>query len=443
MKVLKINFYIISFLAILLLFFNDYKVSRFVILATFVLMNILELSFTLLYFAFKNVGTIRDDMSQITGEKEIIKREFISHDGEVIPEEDVIIENENLVTSEFFISEFGIKVYNFVLKHIDFHSHRNGFFSTTTEFNIQKLKDDFYQNIINLNKINDIRRINKFFEIVNSKLPLGGIYIGKVETNSQERKRIIEEYGTLGYLSYFFRFIYKRMMPKIRLTQKFYFFLSEGRDRALSKAEALGRLASCGFDILDYEEIDNYLFFAVKKAREPYFDLSPSYGLLFKMNRIGKEGKIFGVYKMRTMHPYSEYLQEFIYKKNQLSEGGKFKDDFRITTWGKFCRATWIDELPMLVNVFILRNIKIVGVRPLSQHYFSLYSQEIQTRRIKTKPGLIPPYYAQYPTPKTLEEVQENELKYLEEYEKHPFLTDVKYFTRAMFNIIFRKARSK
>jgi hypothetical protein len=86
--------------------------------------------------------------------------------------------------------------------------------------------------------------------------------------------------------------------------------------------------------------------------------------------------------------------------------------------------------------------MKLVGVRPLSRHYFGLYKKETQTRRIKWKPGLIPPYYAQYPTPVTLDDIQQNEMTYLDEYEKHHFRTDVKYFFLAMYYILWKRARS-
>ena len=44
--------------------------------------------------------------------------------------------------------------------------------------------------------------------------------------------------------------------------------------------------------------------------------MNPSYGFLIKLNRIGYKGKKIDVYKFRTMRPYSEYLQEYIYKKS-------------------------------------------------------------------------------------------------------------------------------
>ena len=59
---------------------------------------------------------------------------------------------------------------------------------------------------------------------------------------------------------------------------------------------------------------------------------------------------------------------------------------------------------------------------------------------MKTKPGLIPPFYADMP--KTLEEIMASEMRYLEAYEKHPFRTDIRYFFKAMWNILFKGARS-
>jgi lipopolysaccharide/colanic/teichoic acid biosynthesis glycosyltransferase len=154
---------------------------------------------------------------------------------------------------------------------------------------------------------------------------------------------------------------------------------------------------------------------------------------------VGKNGKIIYVYKMRTMHPYSEYLQDYIYKTNDLEAGGKFKNDFRVSTTGRIMRKLWLDELPMLINL-LRGDLKLVGVRPLSRHYFELYSDELKAKRIKTRPGLVPPFYADMP--KTLEEIQASENKYLDAYLRRPFLTDWRYFWKAFYNIVVKKARS-
>ena len=115
--------------------------------------------------------------------------------------------------------------------------------------------------------------------------------------------------------------------------------------------------------------------------------------------------------------PISEYLQPYIYKQAGLCSGGKIAGDYRVNAAGRFLRKTWLDELPMLIN-WMKGDLKLVGVRPLSSHYFSLYSEELRALRIRTKPGLIHLFYAGYA--RQLDEIQESERRYLEQYQK-PF----------------------
>jgi hypothetical protein len=124
---------------------------------------------------------------------------------------------------------------------------------------------------------------------------------------------------------------------------------------------------------------------------------------------------------------------------HSLQTGGKFKHDFRITSWGAVFRRTWIDELPMFINL-LRGEMKLVGVRPLSRQYFELYNEDVRDRRVKYKPGLIPPFYADLPA--DLEAIQKSELKYLDSFDKHPFITDFRYFWVSWWNIMFRNARS-
>jgi len=103
-------------------------------------------------------------------------------------------------------------------------------------------------------------------------------------------------------------------------------------------------------------------------------------------------------------------------------------------------RKYWIDELPMLINL-IKGDMKLVGVRPLSKQYFNLYTPELQQKRTNYRPGLLPPFYADMP--KTLDEIQASELRYLKQCETNGELrTDFKYFFLILKNILFNKARS-
>lgn len=305
---------------------------------------------------------------------------------------------------------------------------------------VNALPDGQVHHVICAHRINDARYLNKFFEAVNVKLPEGGCFIGNAETSEQRKHRILNKYPRwFAWPYYTLDFVFKRAFPKLSLTKKFYFALTKGRNRVLSTAEVLGRLACCGFELIQYEEVDNRLRFVGRKVRPPAYDMHPTYGPLIKMKRMGQDGKEIHLFKLRTMHPYAEYLQAHVCVQNGLAESGKFKDDFRITTWGRFMRRNWIDELPMLYN-WIKRDLKLFGVRPLTAQYLGLYPEELATRRLRHKPGLVPPFYVDLP--QCFEEVLASEERYLKAYEQHPFKTDVRYFWKAVYNILFRRARS-
>ena len=85
--------------------------------------------------------------------------------------------------------------------------------------------------------------------------------------------------------------------------------------------------------------------------------------------------------------------------------------------------------------------MKLVGVRPLSKQYFGLYAKELQELRTQFLPGLLPPFYVDMP--KTLEEVQASEMKYLRACQKDGvWKTDMSYLWRIVYTILFKKARS-
>jgi lipopolysaccharide/colanic/teichoic acid biosynthesis glycosyltransferase len=208
----------------------------------------------------------------------------------------------------------------------------------------------------------------------------------------------------------------------------------------MTKTEIMGRLVSCGFETLEIIEHKNLSYIISKKVRSPYYDMNPSYGPIFKMKRVGFKGNIISVYKFRTMSPYSEYVQKKVIEENLLDEGGKVKDDYRITFYGKFLRKYWIDELPMIIN-WLKRDLKIVGVRPLSEDYYSRYPVDLKELRIKTKPGLVPPYYVDLPV--TFEEICNSERNYLIQYFKSPYKTDIVYFFKSAWNILIKRKRSR
>ncbi len=347
---------------------------------------------------------------------------------------------ENLMLDYRIANTVGAQALKFIREHVNLSNPATKVLHTSSKFNVESLPDDEVADFVNIRTMNHIRYLNKFFEAVNRKLPDNGIFIGTFETFGQRRRRIFNRYKKwIAAPVYFVDFMFHRVFPKLKITRKIYFFLTGGSNRVYSLTEVLGRLVSCGFEIIDYKAFNEQTYFAVRKVSDPEYNEEPSYGPLFKMRRIGKNGKVIYVYKFRTMHPYSEYLQKFLFEKNSLQEGGKIKDDFRVTYWGRIMRKLWIDELPMFIN-FFKGDLKLVGVRPLSKHYLSLYDDELREMRLKHKPGLLPPFYADLP--KTLEEIIESEKRYLRLFDKYGFMTDVKYLLKALNNILIKRARS-
>jgi lipopolysaccharide/colanic/teichoic acid biosynthesis glycosyltransferase len=207
----------------------------------------------------------------------------------------------------------------------------------------------------------------------------------------------------------------------------------------MSHAELLGRLVYAGFDIIDYKVINGLFYFTAIKTNDPIENDSPSYHPIIKLLRIGKRGKLIGVYKLRTMHPYAEFLQDYVLKIHGYDEAGKPANDFRVTRWGRFFRRHWLDELPQLINV-IKGEMKLVGLRPLSNVRFNQFPDDLKMERIKYKPGCIAPYVAlKMPDDKMNIEA---ERIYIKDLLNHPYLTDFRYFLKAIYNIITFKIRS-
>jgi len=307
-------------------------------------------------------------------------------------------------------------------------------------YNLEVLPQNHLHLFFNLHEINDFRRVNAYFIEVNKRLINGGVFIGRLEPIRLRYLRFLKSYPFyLGHIFYFIDFIWRRVIPKLPGLKHFYFIITKGKNRAISLAEGLGRLYYCGFEIIGSTELDGYVYFIAKKSKKPHTDTNPSYGPLFKMKRVGKGGKNIYVYKLRTMHPFSEYLQEYTFNRFGSLTGDKVEKDFRVSSWGKFLRKIWLDEIPMLINL-VKGDLKLIGVRPLSFHKYKMYPKEVQELRIKFKPGLVPPFY--FDLPKNFEELVRSEVKYLNEYAQQPVLTDIKYFFGSFYNILIKKARS-
>lgn len=109
---------------------------------------------------------------------------------------------------------------------------------------------------------------------------------------------------------------------------------------------------------------------------------------IFKQKRVGRNGRVFNLYKFRTMCVGAEAQREELQAKNQYRNGllFKIKEDPRITRAGSFLRKTSLDELPQFFNV-LKGDMSLVGTRPPTLDEFERYEFE-HIRRISVKPGI-------------------------------------------------------
>lgn len=114
---------------------------------------------------------------------------------------------------------------------------------------------------------------------------------------------------------------------------------------------------------------------------------SPGDGAIFRQQRVGRDGKLFWLYKFRTMCPDAEEQLNELLSQNQMDGPVfKIKGDPRITRVGRFLRKTSLDELPQLLNV-LQGDMSIVGPRPALPREVELYS-DYQRQRLYVTPGL-------------------------------------------------------
>ena len=109
--------------------------------------------------------------------------------------------------------------------------------------------------------------------------------------------------------------------------------------------------------------------------------------VIYTQVRVGKDGNLFKIHKMRSMRVDADKLKKQLLDQNEM-DGPVFKmeHDPRITKVGAFLRRTSIDELPQLIDI-LSGHMSVVGPRPPLGHEVMQYD-EYAMRRLTVKPGL-------------------------------------------------------
>lgn len=154
--------------------------------------------------------------------------------------------------------------------------------------------------------------------------------------------------------------------------------------------------------------------------------------VFYCQDRTGMHGKVFRIYKFRSMCRDAEKMHRQLLAKNELNGPAfKIKEDPRITKVGKFIRRTSIDELPQLVNI-IKGDMSIVGPRPLPT-YEAAQCTYYQNQRLQIRPGLTCYWQCSGRSDIPFDEWMEMDLQYIKDA---GYLVDFKIIFRTVIKVL-------
>lgn len=161
--------------------------------------------------------------------------------------------------------------------------------------------------------------------------------------------------------------------------------------------------------------------------------------IFFVQNRIGKDGKIFKMYKFRTMiigaeEELEKLLMENEDLRNEYELNKKIKDDPRVTKIGKFLRKTSLDEFPQFINI-LKGEMSLVGPRP----YLKREKKDIGKdyyKIIEMTPGLTGLWQVSGRSNISFEERVKLDMEY---YKKNSFWGDMKILLKTITAVLNKK----
>ena len=155
--------------------------------------------------------------------------------------------------------------------------------------------------------------------------------------------------------------------------------------------------------------------------------------IFFSHKRIGKNGKIIGIYKFRSIVSNSEEIfKNFTEEqKKEFEKNFKLDDDPRITKIGGFLRKTSLDELPQLLNI-IKGDMSVVGPRPIVRAEVEKYGV-CADKLFSVKPGLTGFWQANGRSDTTYEERVQMDMYYID---NRSFLLDIRIILKTVISVI-------
>lgn len=167
------------------------------------------------------------------------------------------------------------------------------------------------------------------------------------------------------------------------------------------------------------------LFFLLFLILGPIIYFKDKGPIFYNANRIGLNGKLFKMYKFRSMYVNAPDI------RNEDGSTYNADDDPRVTPIGRFMRKTSLDEFPQFLNVF-LGDMSIIGPRPDPPDDIYIYTEE-QKQKLNVKPGITGYNQAYYRNSVLQDEKFTNDVYYA----KHiSFILDCKIFFKTILVVL-------
>lgn len=154
--------------------------------------------------------------------------------------------------------------------------------------------------------------------------------------------------------------------------------------------------------------------------------------VFFSQKRVGRNGRIFKMYKFRSMYADAEERKKELMKQNEMS-GLMFKmeNDPRITKIGRFLRKTSLDEFPQFINI-LKSDMSLVGTRPPTLDEFAQYSP-YHKKRLSFRPGLTGMWQVGGRSDITdFEEIVRLDVEYIDNWS---FMLDIKILLKTVLEV--------
>ena len=296
---IKSGFLMMAVTGVLVFGLRMFQYSRFQGFGTIVLLMGLELLALLVYFSARKEKRTDSDIDSVDQVRQMLNQEAYDLNVDVETVRRRLMEPCTHKLARHFHTE-NLPFFDFLDEYVKLKEILCMEALVDRSCDPFTLRDDHFmlRLFISLQRINNCRRINAHFLQLHQMLLPGGYFAGYAHTIKTHRDWMYDKFPRqMAHVIYGLDFLVNRVAPKLPWIQKVYFALTKGKNRILSRAEVLGRLCFCGFEIVATRVIDNRFYFIARKVKTSSLDTSPTYGPLVALKRSGYGGQVVHTYK--------------------------------------------------------------------------------------------------------------------------------------------------